>query len=116
MNDYNPISFWEKKPGKACEARPVDDKASKVWRRGQNIQGECRIIFWAPQEYVPERKIQPLQFAPANAVPLSKGTKRTTGRTEISNSDRRRSGSATVLTVPQSLPLGEGVKTEGFDG
>jgi hypothetical protein len=24
---------------KACEARPVDDEASKIWRRGQNIQG-----------------------------------------------------------------------------
>ena len=36
---------------KACEARPVDDEASKIWRRGQNIQGECRRIFWAPQEY-----------------------------------------------------------------
>ena len=24
---------------KACEARPVGETASKVWRRGQNIQG-----------------------------------------------------------------------------
>ena len=37
--------------GKACEARPVDDEANGVWRRGQNIQGVCRRIFWAPQEY-----------------------------------------------------------------
>jgi len=35
---------------KACEARPVDDEASRVWRRGQNIQGVCRRIFWVPQE------------------------------------------------------------------
>ncbi|MBQ5667198.1 MAG: hypothetical protein IIV40_03385 [Oscillospiraceae bacterium] len=39
---------------KACEARPVDDEASKVWRCGQNIQGECRRIFWAPQEFAPD--------------------------------------------------------------
>jgi len=37
--------------GKACEARPVGETASRVWRRGQNIQGICRRIFWAPQEY-----------------------------------------------------------------
>jgi len=36
---------------KACEARPVGETASRVWRRGQNIQGVCRRIFWAPQEY-----------------------------------------------------------------
>ena len=36
---------------KACEARPVDETASKVWRRGQNIQGVCRRIFWEPQEF-----------------------------------------------------------------
>jgi len=39
---------------KACEARPVDDEASKVWRRGQNIQGKCRRIFWSPQEFAPD--------------------------------------------------------------
>ena len=37
--------------GKACEARPVGETASRVWRRGQNIQGVCRRIFWVPQEY-----------------------------------------------------------------
>ena len=36
---------------KACEARPVDETASKVWSRGQNIQGVCRRIFWEPQEF-----------------------------------------------------------------
>ena len=30
----------QKKPSKACEVRPVDDEASRVWRRGQNIQGD----------------------------------------------------------------------------
>ena len=35
-----PLFFCnQKKPGKACEARPVGETASKVWRRGQNIQG-----------------------------------------------------------------------------
>ncbi|MBR3935649.1 MAG: hypothetical protein IKJ57_03780, partial [Oscillospiraceae bacterium] len=47
----------QKKPSKACEVRPVDDETSRVWRRGQNIQGECRRIFLVPQEDVPERKV-----------------------------------------------------------
>ena len=36
--------------GKTCEARPVDETASKAWRRGQKFQGVCRRNFWAPQE------------------------------------------------------------------
>ena len=64
----------QKKPSKACEARPVDDEASRVWRRGQNIQGVCRRIFWVPQEYAPERKVQtPNRLLPQAIPPLKKG-------------------------------------------
>ena len=34
----------------ACEAPPVAEEASRVRRRGQKFQGECRRNFWAPQE------------------------------------------------------------------
>ena len=55
VQDCKSLLGWSAFPwSKACEARPVDDEASKVWRCGQNIQGECRRIFWAPQEFAPD--------------------------------------------------------------
>ena len=51
VQDYKNLPVGAAFPwSKACEARPVDETASKVWRRGQNIQGVCRRIFWEPQE------------------------------------------------------------------
>ena len=74
---YNPISFVTKRNrAKLAKRAQWAKQRARFGAAVKIFKALCRRIFWAPQETSPERKVfYPLQFAPANAVPLTKGTK-----------------------------------------
>ena len=53
---------------KACEARPVDDTASRVWRRGQNIRGVMPQNIWGTAR-VYKRTTEKMRSILTNYIP-----------------------------------------------
>ena len=74
---YHPISFVTKRNrAKLAKRAQSAQQRARFGAAVKIFKALCRRIFWVPQEQVPERKVfYPLLFAPANAVPLTKGTK-----------------------------------------